>query len=128
MSKQDHEFEQRVRVTLDSSVTALNAATRSRLASVRTQALEQKSWMARWMPAHRLIPATAFAACAVLAVTLYVANRQPDLPMQLAQTDADFALELLLGDDVIPDTEADPDFYIQMEALLLNEEEEINAG
>ncbi len=128
MRKTDQECEQRVRVTLDSSVTALDAATRSRLAEVRVRALEQKFWMSRWMPTQRLIPATAFAACAVLAVTLYVANRQPDSPLQFAQTDADFALELLLGDDVIPDTEADPDFFIQMEALLLNEEDEQNAG
>lgn len=128
MNKADQEFEQRVRVTLDFSVTALDAATRSHLASVRTRALEQKSWVTRWMPSNVLFPATAFAACAVLTVTLFVANQQPDAPVQLAQADADFALELLLGDEAIPETETDPDFYIQLEALLLNEEDENNAG
>jgi anti-sigma-K factor RskA len=126
--KPDQEFEQRVRTTLDSSVSALDAETRSRLAAARAQAFERKSWLARWLPAGNWIPATALAACAVLAVTLFVVNRQTDAPLQMAQADPDFALELLLGDDDSTDTDADPDFYIQMEAMLLNEEDEQNAG
>jgi hypothetical protein len=128
MSNQDEEFEQRVRTTLDNSVTVLDADTRSRLAAGRVQALENKSFFARWLPTGNWIPATAFAACAVLALTLFVVNRQPDSPLQVAQADPDFALELLLGDDDSQAAEADPDFYIQMEAMLLNDEDEKNAG
>jgi anti-sigma-K factor RskA len=135
LSKHNQDFEQRVRTTLDSGVASLDAATRSRLAAGRIQAFERQSWMARWLPAHNWIPATALAACAVLAVTLFVANREPHAPMQLAQNDSDFALELLLGstgedeeDDENGQEAAGPDFFIQMEAMMLHEEEMQNAG
>jgi hypothetical protein len=135
LSKEDRDFEQRVRTTLDSGVASLDAATRSRLAAGRIQAFERQSWMTRWLPVHNWIPATALAACAVLAVTLFVANREPLAPMQLAQNDSDFALELLLGsagedeeDDENGQEASGPDFFIQMEAMMLHEEETQNAG
>lgn len=128
MSYQDQDFEQRVRRSLDSSVSALDPATRIRLAAARSQALQHKSWLQRWMPSNIWLPATAFAACAVLTVTLFLDIRQPGTPLHVAQTDADFALELLLSDDDIVLTETDADLTIQMEALLLLDEDEQNAG
>lgn len=128
MSNHDQEFEQRVRTALDSSVTKLDADTRSRLAAGRVQAFERKSWLARWLPSSNWVPATAFAAIAVLAVTLFVVARQPNAPLQMAQADPDLALEVLLGDEDEPGAEVGPDFYIQMEAMMLYEEDEQNAG
>jgi hypothetical protein len=137
LGKQDPEFEHRVRTALDSSVTSLDADTRSRLAAGRILAFKRKSWLARRMlPSGIWMPATAFAAIAVLTVTLLTANRHPDTPVQLAQTDADFTLELLLGSDGEDEedeengqvTDGSPDFFIQMEAMMLHEEDEQNAG
>ena len=126
MNRQDEEFEQRVRKTLDSSVTELDADTRRRLAAGRAQAFEHKSWLARWMASGYWIPATAFASVAVLAVALFIANRPSESPLQVAQSDSEFALELLLGDDN-PDSESDPDFFIVMDAMM-DEEDAQNAG
>jgi hypothetical protein len=126
MNRQDDEFEQRVRTTLDSSVTALDADTRRRLAASRAQAFEHKSWLARWLPSNNWVPATAFAAIAVLTVTLFVVNWQPDAPVQMAQSDSEFALELLLSDDNA-DTVSDPDFFIVMDAMM-DDEDAKNAG
>jgi hypothetical protein len=136
LSKEQQEFEQRVRTALDSSVTSLDADTRARLAAGRVGAFERNSRLAHWIPSGNWIPATAFAACAVLAVTLFAANRHPNAPIQIAQTDADFTLELLLGSDDEdedaeengPTADAAPDFFIQMEAMMLHEEEKLNAG
>jgi len=127
MNREDQEFEQRARMALDSSVTALDADTRRRLAAGRARALEQKSFFARWMPMGNWVPATAFAAIAVLAVTLFVANRHPDAPAQVAQSDSEFALELLLSEDDSTDTVSDPDFFIVMEAMM-DEEDKQHAG
>jgi anti-sigma-K factor RskA len=127
MNRQDEEFEHRVRTTLDSSVTALDADTRRRLAASRAQAFEHKSWLARWMQSGNWVPATAFASVAVLAVTLFVANRHSDSPVQVAQSDTDAALELLLDGDDNADTVSDPDFFIVMDAML-DEEDAKNAG
>ncbi len=126
MSGQDDGFEQRVRTTLNESVTMLDADTRSRLAAGRVQALSRTSWAARWMPANAWIPATAFAACAVLAITLTIGRQAPDTSLQLAQMDADIALEILLGDEDIADLDADA--FIQMEAMLLIEEDAQDAS
>ena len=126
MNREDQEFELRARTALDSGVDALDTDTRRRLAAGRARALEQKSFFARWLPSGIWIPATSFAAIAVLAVTLFVANRHPDVPVQVAQADPDFALELLLSDDS-SDTVADPDFFIVMDAML-DEEDSQHAG
>ena len=127
MNREDQEFEQRARTALDSSVTALDADTRRRLAAGRARALEQKSFFARWMPSGTWIPATALAACAVVAVTLVIVNRHPDAPAQTAQADSEFALELLLSDDNSADTVADPDFFVVMDAMM-DEEDKQHAG
>lgn len=122
MSERDEGFEQRVRATLNESVTALDADTRNRLAAGRAQALTRTSWFARWMPENAWMPATAVAAFAVLAITLTLSHQSPDATTQLAQADAEFALELLLSEDDI--VEMDADAFIQMEALLLLEDEQ----
>jgi anti-sigma-K factor RskA len=127
MNREDQEFEQRARMALDSSVTTLDADTRRRLAAGRARALEQKSFFARWMSVGNWVPATAFAAVAVLAVTLFIANRHADAPAQVAQADSEFALELLLSEDDSADTVSDPDFFIVMEAMM-DEEDKQHAG
>jgi anti-sigma-K factor RskA len=135
MNREDQEFEQRARTALDSSVTALDADTRRRLAAGRARALEQKSFFARWLTMDNWVPATAFAAIAVLAVTLFVANRHADAPVQVAQSDSDFALELLLGSDTEDEeddksgqtADTDPDFFIVMDAMM-DEEDKQHAG
>lgn len=127
MNREDQEFEQRARTALDSGVTALDADTRRRLAAGRAKALEQKPGFVHWLSFGNWIPATALAACAVLAVVLFISQQKPDAPVQVAQTDQDFALELLLSNDDSQDAEADPDFYIVMEAMM-DEEDDKNAG
>lgn len=122
MNERDEGFEQRVRTTLNESVTALDADTRNRLAAGRAHALSHTSRLARWMPTNTWIPVTAFAACAVLAVTLFIERPQSDTPLHLAQNDEEFALDLLLSDDDIRDMNLDS--YMQMEAILLVEEED----
>lgn len=126
MNQHDQEFELRARQALDSSVTALDGETRRRLAAGRARALERKSFLARWLPAGNWVPAATFAAIAVVAVTLFVVNRQPDLSVQVAQSDSEFALEVLLADES-PDSEADPDFFIVMDAMM-DEEDAQHAG
>jgi hypothetical protein len=127
MKREDQEFEQRARTALDSSVTALDADTRRRLAAGRARALEQKSFFARWLPSGTWIPATALATFAVVAVTLFVANHHADAPVQVAQSDSEFALELLLSDDSSPDAVSDPDFFVVMDAMM-DEEDKQHAG
>lgn len=119
MSERDEAFEQRVRATLNGRVAALDADTRNRLAAGRARALTRTPWWARWMPGHAWLPASAVAALAVLAITLSLGRQTPDAMPQLAQADAEFALELLLGEDDI--VEMDAEAFIQMEALLLED-------
>ena len=117
MKPDDDVFEQRVRTTLDNSVTGLDADTRRRLASIRNEAFERKPFLSRWAGFGHWVPATAFAAVAVLVVALMIRPQQqgPDL---LAAADTEFALELLTNDDV----SADPDFYVWLDVALLDEE------
>lgn len=124
MNQYDQEFEQRARKALDASVTALDADTRRRLAAGRARALDRESFFKHWLPSGNWVPATALAAFAIVAVTVFVALRQPDAPVQTAQTDQDFALELLLSNDDSQDAEADPDFYIVMEAMMDEEDKQ----
>ncbi|MGC2166310.1 MAG: hypothetical protein WA632_09880 [Gallionella sp.] len=122
MNRHDEEFEQRVRTALESGMSAPDADTRRRLAAGRARALEQKPFLTRWLSVGNWIPATALAGCAVLAVALFIADRQPDAPLQIAQSDSEFALELLFSDG-IADTEDDPDFYAAMDAMIYEEEQ-----
>ncbi len=124
MNQHDQEFEQRARKALDASVTALDADTRRRLAAGRARALNHESFFTRWLSFGHWVPATALAACAVLAVSLFITRQMQDAPVQTAQTDQDFALELLLNNDDSQDAEADPDFYIVMEAMMDEEDKQ----
>ncbi len=127
MKRDDEAFEQRVRTTLDSSVTSLNAETRSRLSALRTQAFERKPFLSRWLSLDNWIPATAFAACAVLTVAFILSPSQQEAPDQLALQDTDVVLELLFNEDEQEEL-GDPDFYVWLDAMLLEEEDSINAG
>jgi anti-sigma-K factor RskA len=124
MNQHDQEFELRARQALDASVKALDADTRRHLAAGRARALDHESFSRRWLSLGNWVPATAFAAVAVLAVTLFVLLQKPEAPVQAAQTDQDFALELLLSNDDSQDAEADPDFYIVMEAMMDEEDKQ----
>jgi len=126
MNQHDQEFEQRVKSALDTSVTTLDIDTRTRLATGRAQALNSKSFFKGWFTEGNRVPTTALAAIAALAITLSVVYHHQDAPApRIAQLDPDIALEILLGDGQQADS--DPDFYIVMEAMLI-EEEEKNAG
>ncbi len=122
MNQHDEQFEQRVRTALESGMPALDADTRRRLAAGRARALEHQPLLRRWLSVGNWMPAAALAGCAVLATALYVANHHPDEPLQMAQTDSEFALELLLSDGNA-DTEDDPDFYVVMDAMMYEEEQ-----
>jgi hypothetical protein len=122
MNRHDQEFEQRARTALDSSVAGLDAETRRRLAAGRARALERKTFFERWLPAGNWVPATALAACAVLAVVLYVAQQKPESPVQVAQADPDVALEILLGNGDEQEADNDPYFYILMDSLMDDED------
>jgi len=117
MKPDDDAFEQRVRATLDDSVTGLDADTRRRLSSIRQEAFERKPFLLRWAGFGHWVPATAFAAVAVLVVALMIRPSQQS-PELLAAADTDIALELLTNDDV----SGDPDFYVWLDVALLDEE------
>lgn len=116
--KTDDEFEQRVRATLDNSVTSLDADTRRRLNTIRREAFERKPFFSHWTGFGHWVPATALAAGVVLIVALMVRPSQQPGPDLIAATDADVALELLTGDDI----SGDPDFYVWLDVALLDEE------
>ena len=118
MKTDDDAFEQKVRTTLDNSVTGLDADTRRRLASIRREAFERKPFLSRWLGFGHWVPATALAASAVLVVAMMIRPAQQQVPDLLAATDSEFALELLTNDDV----PGDPDFYVWLDAALLDEE------
>jgi negative regulator of sigma E activity len=118
MKPDDDAFEQKVRTTLDDSVGGLDAETRRRLATMRREAFERKPFFSRWPGFGHWMPATAFAAVAVLVVVLLVSPTQQQVPDLLAQTDTDIALELLTNDDAT----GDPDFYAWLDIALSDEE------
>lgn len=127
MSQHDQEFERRAKAALEGSISALDADTRRSLAASRARALDQKQGASRWLPSSNWLPATALAACAVLAVALYIDRQQAAEPALAAQADPDVALEILLASSDDTDADSDPDFYILMDAML-NEEDAQNAG
>lgn len=114
MKPDDDAFENRVRATLDDSVGSLDAETRRRLAAMRREAFERKPFLSRWSGFGHWVPATAFAAVAIMVVVLLVSPAQQQAPDLLALTDADVALELLANDDV----PGDPDFYVWLDTML----------
>lgn len=114
MKPDDDAFENRVRATLDDSVGSLDAETRRRLAGMRREAFERKPFLSRWPGFGHWVPATAFAAVAIMVVVLLVSPAQQQAPDLLALTDTDVALELLANDDV----PGDPDFYVWLDTML----------
>jgi hypothetical protein len=127
MNDSDEDLEQRVRSTLDSGVTNLDAATRRRLAEMRAQAFEHKPFWSRWFPVENWIPVASFATVIVLAVTLFFVLPGQPTQVQLAQQDGDMALEVLFSDDEHEDL-SDPDFYAWLDMTLLEDEETNHAG
>jgi len=124
MKSDDNAFEQQIKTTLDSSVATLDAGTRNRLAAMRRAALEPKPFLARWLTFGHGIPATAFAACAVLVAAVFFSPSPHQTPDQLALTDPEVALELLSSEGEL----GDPDFYVWLDATLSEEEAANHAG
>lgn len=119
MKHDDGQFEQRARKALDASVQGLDAATRSRLSAARFAALEPA---ARHRSRHWFgVTATAFAASLVLALVIAV---KPGSDSPRTPIDAELALEVALDDEASDD----PDFYVLMDAMLLDEEGADHAG
>ena len=127
MNNSDNDFEQRVRSTLDSGVTRLDAETRSRLARMRNLAFERKPFWSRWLSFDNWVPVTAFAAIAVLTVSLLFIPSGRDAPVQLAMQDSEVALELLFTEDGHEEI-GDPDFYVWLDITMMEDEESKNAG
>ena len=76
MTDKDYEWLDKIRSELEQGGEAIDAATRSRLARIRRQALGRKS-SSRLVPFG--LPAAALAtACLVLAIIIYVPDRQTD--------------------------------------------------
>ncbi len=123
MKSDEDIFEQKVRTALDDSVSSLDAETRRRLTVIRREAFERKPFFSRWPGFGQWVPATALAGVAVMVVALLISPAQegPDL---LAQADTDIALELLTDDDIT----GDPDFYVWLDAMFLEEEMSSNAS
>jgi len=124
MKSDDNAFEQRIKTTLDSCVAMLDAGTRNRLAAMRGEALEPKPFLARWLAFGHGIPATAFAACAVLVAAVVFSPSPHHMPDQLALTDPEVTLELLSNEDEL----GDPDFYVWLDATLSEEGAANHAG
>lgn len=117
--KPEDDFEQRVRKALDDSVAGLDGETRSRLSAIRHKALAQRrSRMAWWQGFNAWVPATAIAVAAVFAVTMLIDNAPPGSNGQLALEDGEIVLELVLGEDL----PSEPDFYVWLEEILLEQE------
>ncbi|MBU0622098.1 MAG: hypothetical protein KJ795_09640 [Gammaproteobacteria bacterium] len=128
MNHDESEFEQRVRTTLDSSVSGLDAETRSRLSAIRHEAVERgKSKPFLWLGFDFRIPATVLAVCAALAVALLMSPAPREGNELIALEDAEVALELILGEG-IQEVPGDPDFYVWVDEILLEQEEPEHAG
>ncbi|MFH0933798.1 MAG: hypothetical protein V1879_01190 [Pseudomonadota bacterium] len=128
MNHDESEFEQRVRTTLDASVSGLDAETRSRLSAIRHEAVgSRKSRPFLGLGFDLRIPATVLAACAVLAVVLLVNPAPREGNELIALEDAEVALELLLGEGM-QEVPGDPDFYVWVDEILLEQEESEHAG
>lgn len=128
MNNEESEFEQRVRTTLDDSVSGLDAETRSRLAAIRHEAFSRsapKPFL--WLGVDFRIPATVLAACAVLAVVVFMNPAPREGGEQIVLEETEMALELFLGEGMqeVPD---DPDFYVWMDEILQAQEEPEHAG
>ena len=101
------DFERRTKRLFDESVTALDAATRSRLTQARHRALEQRASHDRgW--AWSLVPAGTVAATALVAWLVVWQAPPPNDELQTAQlTD----LEILLGEEDLEMLDEELEFY-----------------
>ncbi|MDO8925990.1 MAG: hypothetical protein Q7U94_03660 [Sideroxyarcus sp.] len=127
MKPNDEEFEKCVRSTLDSGIANLDAETRSRLAVIRHAALAQKPFLLRWISFDNWGPAAALAMSVIFALVIFINpsfNKSAD---QLALQDSDIVLELLLNEEA-QDESSDPDFYVWLDAVMLEEEDAANAS
>lgn len=103
------ELELKSRAAFDQSVASLDAATRSRLARARAQALEElrhrrMSWSSNW------VPVGAAAAAALVAVLLWQGNeggQQASEPALAALED----LDIVAGGEDLDMFEEDEGFY-----------------
>ncbi|MCB1895814.1 MAG: hypothetical protein H6945_06245 [Zoogloeaceae bacterium] len=122
----DDAFIRRAGASLERSVDALDARTRSQLVAVRHRALSGKR-RSGWRRPIVLAPAAALAVAVMLAVGVLLRDGDPALdPLPpLAETELEL-LELLAVQD--PDELADdPDFYLWVEEAL-STEERVDAG
>lgn len=118
--KQDHrDFEQRIRSALDTSVGDLDAGTRTRLAAMRAAALAEQPVPSRWKLFGNWAPA-ALAAGVIFAVVGALYPLRPSGIDQIASRETDGMLELLY--EAGPDEAADPEFYLWLDALMMEEE------
>ncbi|MGQ0430478.1 MAG: DUF3619 family protein [Gammaproteobacteria bacterium] len=109
MNDRMRELERKSREAFDASVEALPAATRSRLARARAEALaELRQRRLHWSPAW--IPAGAAAAAAVVGVMLWQGAREGVLPADPALS-AFEDLDLVAGTDELAMFEEDGEFY-----------------
>lgn len=122
MNTDQPSLEQRVRSTLDESVSGLDAETRSALTRMRSQALAQRR--SHWVPRSLWVPAAAFSLAAVLTLTM-LARTPTDQPASwLAQAeDQTLILDMLVTDDGMG-LESDPAFYVWVEESLASEDTE----
>lgn len=126
--KHDEElFEQKVKDTLDSSITQLDGETRSRLSAMRHAAFEQQPSLSRWLTFDNWLPVTSFAAVGILAVTLVLNIQHQGASEKLGLQDTDIALELLLNENDELEL-SDPDFYVWLDEALLDEDMANDAG
>ena len=119
----DDAFVQRIRTTLEDSVVNLDSETRKSLAANHRNAFRAKPMLS--LAFANLIPATAFAACVILAVLLTINMGRDDRGLK---NTTDYAalqnigepltlLELLTGEEN-QDVISDPGFYVWLDTVL----------
>jgi len=109
MDERMRELERKSRAAFDESVESLDAATRSRLARARADALDElrhrrMAWSSTWLPAG------AAAAAAVVAVMLWQGEERG--PQAINPTFAALEdLDIVAGDEDLAMFDEDEEFY-----------------
>lgn len=128
MTTEQEKFEARAKASLDASVFTLDKKTQDDLTSIRQKALKTQQAKS-WISFNALVPAGAFAFCALLTVFFaYNPNHIDDKNQQLAikkntkgeQTEQIAMLELLANPEDL-EIPIDPDFYVWMDEVLATE-------
>lgn len=128
MTAEQEKFEARTKASLDASVFTLDKKTQDDLASIRQKALKAQQ-PKPWISFNALVPAGAFAFCALLTVfLLYSPNHIDDTTQQVAikkstkgeQAEQIAMLELLTNPEDL-ETTIDPDFYVWVDEVLATE-------